>query len=385
MPPQTKKPARAVPTSLSALRTNMTKTYGEGRVSARARVEPYQVIPTGSMSLDLALRVGGWALGRIHEVVGPEGVGKTTLCINSAAGAQKRYQDKAVGYIDMEQTFDWDWAERNGLDTSDERFLHVYPDHAEDVSDQVKAMIETGLFSLIIVDSIGGMESKQAFEKQAEEHVMGRNAQVITRMVKRLASEARKHQVAVLLVNQYRANLANPQGMDQSAGPKALKYATTTKVEMRRTSTDALKYDFKDGEGLVVVGVENKARVTRNKIAAANKSGTFWIINQDTPEWGPVGIDQAAEAYAIGTYTEVIDAQPGGYHWMPWTTDKKERIHGKAAVMAFLRANPERAEEVRQAAVAKMSQDVIPQHLVDFDEAEPGEKVDVTTGEVVEA
>lgn len=383
--PTTQKKPRAIPSSLGALRDNMTKRYGDGQVTKRSRVEPYEVIPTGSMSLDLALRVGGWVRGRIHEVPGPEGVGKTTLCINSARNAQKKYPDLAVGFIDMEQTFDWDWAEKQGLDTSDERFLHVYPENSEDVSDQVKAMMETGLFSMVIVDSIGGMESKQAFDKDAEEHVMGRNAQIITRMVKRLASEARKHKVAVLLVNQYRANLANPQGGDQSAGPKALKYATTTKVDLRRTGTEPLKYDFKDGEGPVVVGVEVKARVSRNKVAAANKSGTFWIINQETPTWGPVGIDQAAEAYAIGIFTEVIEVQPAGYHWMPWTTDKKERLHGKAKVMEFLRANPDKAEVVRLAAVEKMSHEVLPQEMIDF-AAEDGDfKVDAATGEMVSA
>lgn len=380
MPPAQKKKPRVVPSSLAALRTNMVKTYGDGQVTRRDTVRPYEVIPTGSMSLDLALRVGGWALGRIHEIVGPEGVGKTTLVINSAAQAQQKYSDRAVGYIDMEQTFDWDWAEAQGLDTDDDRFLHVYPDNSEDVSDQAKAMIETGLFSLIIIDSIGGMESKQAFDKEAGDVVMGRNAQVITRMVKRLAAEARKHQVAVIVINQYRANISNPMGMDISAGPKALKYATTTKVELRRSGEDALKYDFKDDEGPVVVGVPIKAKVTRNKIAAAYKSGTFWIINQETPEWGAIGIDQAVEAYTIGVFTGVIEPQGGGYHWMPWTTDKKERIHGKPATLAFLRANPDKAAEVRDAAVAKMAEDVIPEHLVDFDD---DSQVDTRTGEVV--
>ena len=382
MPPKTKKAPRVVPGSMAALREKMTKTYGEGKVTRRDRVEPYVVIPTGSMSLDLALRVGGWALGRIHEIVGPEGVGKTTLVLNSAAQAQKKFPDRAVGYIDMEQTFDWDWAEAQGLDTSDERFLHVFPDNSEDVSDQVKQMMETGLFSMVIVDSIGGMESKQAFEKEADEAVVGRNAQIITRMVKRLATEARKHQVAVVVINQYRAVIGSAGLPDQSAGPKALKYSTTTKVELRRSGGEPLKYDFKDGEGPVVVGVEVKGRVTRNKVAAANKSGTFWIINQDTPDWGPVGIDQAAEAYAIGIFTEVVEAQPGGWHWMPWTTDKKDRLRSKDAVMAFLRANPDKVAEVRDAAVAKMAEDVIPQNLVDFDD---DTMVDTETGEMVTA
>lgn len=385
MPPKTKKPA-AVPNSLGALRTKMTARYGDGRVTRRETVEPYEVIPTGSMSLDLALRVGGWVRGRIHEIVGPEGVGKTTLMINSMVQSQRKYPDLAVGIIDMEQTFDFEWAERQGLDTSDERFLHVYPDNSEDVSDQLKEMMETGLFSMVVVDSIGGMESKVAFDKEAEERVMGNNAQVITRMVKRLAVLARAQKVAVLLVNQYRANLSNPQGMDQSAGPKALKYSTTTKVEMRQAGgSDPLKYDFKDGEGPVIVGVEIAAKVSRNKVAAARKTGKFWIINQDTPDWGPVGIDQAQEAYAIGEFTEVMVQEPGNRFRFPWTEGDRDRIHGKTAVLAFLRANPDKAEALRSAAVAKMAADVIPQTMIDFDSEGLEIRVDPTTGEAVPA
>lgn len=385
MPPKAKAKPAAVPSSMAALREKMTKKYGDGKVTKRETVEPYEVIPTGSISLDLALRVGGWVIGRMHEVVGPEGVGKTTLCINTMVKCQEKYPDGLIGFVDMEQTWDWEWAERQGLNTSSDKFLHVYPDNSEDVSDQIKEMIETGLFKLIVVDSIGGMESKQAFDKEAEEHVMGRNAQIITRMVKRLAMLTRKHKVAVVMVNQYRANLANPQGGDQSAGPKAFRYSTTTKVELRRTGTEPLKFDFKDGEGPVVVGVEIKGRVSRNKVAAGNKSGTFWIVNQDTPDWGPVGIDAAQEAYAIGLFTEVIDPQAGGYHWMPWTTDKKQRIHGKAAVLEFLRANPDKADEVRDAAVAKMAEDVIPQTMIAFDADGQEFAVDATTGEMVSA
>lgn len=370
------KSTAAPPKSLDALREKMTKKYGDGRVTRRENVVKYEVTSTGSLSLDLALRVGGWVEGRIHEIVGQEGVGKTTLAINSMREAQVKHPDLACGYIDMEQTFDWDWAEANGLDTTDLRFFHVYPDNSEDVSDQIKEMVETGLFKMIIVDSIGGMESKQAFSKEAEEHVMGRNAQVITRMAKRLAVLARTHKCTIILVNQYRANLSSPQGMDQSAGPKALKYATTTKVEMRRTGEPTLKVKFPDDDEPQVVGKQVAARVSRNKVAAEGKKGTFWIINQSSVEYGPIGIDVAEEALAVGKFTGVVEAQPGGYYWMPWTTDAKERIRGEASVLAYLREHREQALQVRDEAVAKMSADVTEEVEVKFDP---------TSGEVISA
>lgn len=379
MPAKTAAPAKG----LAKLRDQMGKKYGEERISVRSRVAPYEVISTGSTSLDFALRTGGWVVGRIHEIVGVEGAGKTTLAINGMARAQKQYPDKAVGYIDMESTFDWDWAEANGLNTSDEFFLHVYPDDSEDVSDQIKEMMETGLFSMIVVDSIGGMESKKAFDKDAEEHVMGRNAQVITRMAKRLATMARKYQTAVLLINQYRADLGNPRGGNMSAGPKALKYATTTKVEMARTAEPPLKVKFPDDETPQVVGKQVRARVTRNKVGPEGRTGLFWIINQNTEEFGPIGIDQADDALATGLFSGVIAQDPGGLYWMPWTEDKKDRVKGRASVLALLRDQPDLADQVRKAAISKVSHEVKPERAVDFGPDGEQLEVDPATGEVL--
>jgi recombination protein RecA len=374
-PPKAKAAPKAPPKSLAALRENMVKKYGTGQVVRREDVLAYEVIPTGSLSLDLATRVGGWVRGRIHEIIGQEGNGKTTLVINSMAQAQIKYPNLAVGFIDMEQTFDWDWAEANGLITTPDRFVYAFPNDSEDVSDQVKEMVETGLFSMVAVDSIGGMESKQAFDKEAQETVVGRNAQIITRMVKRLAMLARREQVAILLVNQYRANISNPMGGDQSAGPKALKYATTMKVEMRRTGETPLKVKFPDDDEPQVVGTQYKARVSRNKVAAQGKAGTFWLINNASMEYGPIGIDVADEALTIGIFTGAIGVEGGGYYTMPWTSGKKDRIHGRPLVLAYLREHRDKAMEVRDASVAKMSADV----KVDVEVA-----FDTVTGEILE-
>lgn len=356
-----KKPAvYKKPSSLAALRADMTKKFGEGRVTRRDSVKPYEVISTGSISLDIATKVGGFVRGRITEVAGVEGVGKTTLTICSMVEAQRKYPDEAVGYIDMEQTFDWGWAESLGLDTSDDRFMHVYPDNAEDVSDQLSQMMRTGLFSEIIVDSIGGMESKQAFNKEAEEQVMGRNAQVITRMVKKCAAVARAENVAVVLINQYRANLANP-GADVSAGPKALKYATSMKIDMRRTGEPPLKVG--SGATEEIVGVQAKAKVSRSKVSAQGRSGEFWILNQPTEQYGPIGIDIADEAFTVGKLTGVIK-QAGAWYTLP----NGERFQGGDAVKAYLREDRDEMLAVRDAAVASVAHEVIDDVETEFEE-----------------
>ena len=375
MPPKSKVPSAArvakdaIPTSIEGLRTQMVQRYGSGRIARREEVKAYSVISTGSVNLDAATRVGGWVRGRTHEIVGPEGVGKTTLAINGMVEAQKAEPKLAVGYIDMEQTFDYDWAEAQGLDTSDARFVHAFPDDSEDVSDQLRMMCRTDLFSMIIVDSIGGMESKQALSKEAEEVTMGRNAQVITRMVKNVAVLARKHQVAIIFINQLRANLSG-MGQDISAGPKALKYATTMKVDMRRSSDDNATVSIKvPGEkNDIVIGVKVKVRVVRNKVAAPGYSGEFWIFNHDTDEYGPVGIDRADEALSLGLLNDIVKVA-GSFYTLP---GEKKSIQGRAAVLARLRGELDLIDTIRTIALAKVN-DVIPSTEVVFDEATPEE------------
>lgn len=359
MPPVKKKAESkfaAKPSSLASFRDDLEKKYGTA-VMRRERVVKYGVISTGSLTLDLAHRTGGWVEGRMHEIVGPEGVGKTTLVISSMVSAQQKYPDRAVGYIDMEQTFDYDWAESLGLDTTDERFLHVFPDDSEDVSDLLRRMTNTGLFPMIVVDSIGGMESKVAFEKDAEGRVMGDNAQIITRMVKHCAVLCRKNNVTALLVNQLRANLSNPMAGDQSAGPKALRYSTTTKVLMSQTGDERIKAILPGDDDPVEIGRKIRGRVVRSKVAVQGKAGEFYLFNADTPEYGPVGIDKADEAVNIGLYTEVIE-QRGAWYFFTDSNGKEIKVNGRAKLLDHLRSCPADLEVIRTAAVGSLSHEV---------------------------
>lgn len=367
MPPKakapTKKTSTVIPTSMVALREQLTARYGDGRVRRREDIKPYSVISTGSITLDYATRVGGFVRGRTHEIVGPEGVGKTTLLICSMIEAQRAYPDLAVGYIDMEQTFDYEWAERLGLDTSDARWVHIFPDDSEDVSDQLRMMCRTDLFSMVSVDSIGGMESKQALSKEAEEVTMGRNAQVITRMVKQVAVMARQHEVAIVFVNQLRANLSG-MGADISAGPKALRYNTTMKIDMKRTGETPITVK-QEGED-ISIGVQVRARVVRNKVAPPGYSGEFWIFNQDTDEYGGVGIDQGDEAVSLGVRVGVIVQGGGGNYTLP----DGRKIRGKDNVLATLREEPDALEQVRSEALKRASGEVLPETEVTFVDGE---------------
>jgi recombination protein RecA len=348
-------------TGLASFRDKLTSAYGEGRVTRQEKAKPYEVVSTGSLSLDYALRVGGWVRGRMHEIVGPPGVGKSTLVLNSMAQHQLKYPKLAVAYIDMEQTFDRNWAVANGLDVSDDRFLHVFPDNAEQVSDLLRAICREAPISCVVVDSIGGMESKSALEKDAEDSVVGRSAQVITRMVKHVATLTRESGATCLLVNQYRANL-NYGASDISAGPRALAYATTTKVALRRTGTrpKVVKVNGEDEE----ISREIRAKVERNKVAAQGRVGTFWITNQIAKGFPELGIDKIDEAWTIGLQTGVI-RQSGAFYTLPGA-DKA--IQGGDKAKEALRADLVMVAKLREQALALVAGEVVPETSVTVEE-----------------
>lgn len=366
---------------LSQLRAQLTKTYGD-RVTRRDTMVRPTFISTGSLTLDYALG-GGFALKRTHEIVGPEGMGKTSLANLTMANAQRQFRDRAVGIIDMEQAYDFEWATKLGVDISEERFFHLYPNDSEDVSDQISMLLRSGEVSLVVVDSIGGMESRAAFEKKAEESAMGKNAQVISRMVKRVAGLCREYDAAVIFINQYRANIGSPRGGEKPAGPSALKYNTTTQIKMSRTSEPTKKVSITDAVSKAPAELEVsrqlRVKVARNKLVPQGRVADFWFRNVATDKFGPVGIDRADEAITLGIATGAIKRlSTVSYEFPDGSTVKG----GRPGVEAAIAERPELVELVRARALDAISSDVKADHEVTYDDAPDG--VDPTTGEILE-
>jgi recombination protein RecA len=339
--------------SMSKFREQLDKRYGD-RLTAPPAQAQYEIISTGSLTLDLALRTGGWVRGRTHEIVGPPQVCKTTLSILTAAEHQKATK-KAVGWIDMEQSFDFAWARTLGLDTSEKMFTHIYPDDSEDVSDLNKILAQSELYGLLVIDSIGGMESRKAFEKDADESTMGRNAQVITRMVKQAAALARQHNITMIYVNQLRANLSYA-GQDLPSGPRALQYNTTTSIRLSRKGGpigDTTR-KLKEGDVEDEVGRQFVAKVTRNRVAPAGRSAEFWLFNQPTQEYGPVGIDKVDEAVTVGVRTGVIK-QSGAFYTLP---GQSKSVQGRTKLVAEMKNHPEVVARIRTDALKLTAHEV---------------------------
>lgn len=335
---------------LRAFAAKQQKDYGPEQVALTN--PPINVTPTGSPALDWALRYGGWIVGQVYEIVGVKDAGKSTLMLTGAAIHQKLYEDRGVAYVDVENTFDSDWAAELGVDCSrkarkDGRWMHYYPPDSETASDMARDACKSGVISLVIVDSVGGMESKKALDRDAEKDIVGKNAQVISRMSKHLSSLARLNKCTILLVNQYRANVSNPMGSDVSAGPKVMQHATTAKIEMSQIFAEGSQRTAKFFGKDEVVSRMSRARVTRLKRGGAPSRVAEMFINiQETEEYGPVGFDTADELLALGTRLPgVIEQTPGGYYTMP----KGEKFHGKPAILKHLRENQAARDEVRAA------------------------------------
>lgn len=339
--------------ALETFREGLVRTYGDRVVAPHEEITSYDAGSTGSLTVDWALRGpvmsnGGWVLGRIHELVGPPDSSKTTLMINTMASFQRLYRAKAVGYVDMEGTFDDYWATLNGLDLT--LVDHVYADHAEDASDQARDMCDSGLFSLIVVDSVGGMESKAALEKDAADPLPGRNAQIVTRMCKRLAAGTRKTGTTVVLVNQLRAQIGS-MGGDVSAGPKAMQHATTTRITMARAGGEGTSVSILMPESGLnePVSQKFKARVARSKVGPTGRIAEFWVNNRATDQLGPAGINVLDEYVSLGLRLGVIQQGGGGMYTVPVLG----AVKGRPAVMEALRGSAEAREAVRAGVMEK--------------------------------
>ena len=361
--PKTTGPSAA---ALKKFEDRFTKTFGEGTLTRSAETNPYEVISTGSLTLDYRLSVGGIVEGRVNEWWGPDGVGKTTMCIIGMAEAQRKHPDKMVGFIDMEQKFDRAWAAAHDVDL--ERLYLYTPESSEDVADAAKQMVMSGLFSDLVVDSIGAMIPEAEKDKDADEAVVGKQANIVTRMVKMLAVEGRKSGTAVNLINQIRANLS--YGADTTTGGGfALKHATTMKFKLKRTSTRP--YTVKIGNEDRVVGHEIAIDIQRNGVGPAYRTAIINLIHTSSEKYGPLGIDQADEAATVGIDLNVIK-RAGAWYTLPGG----HRVNGAPAVVDALREDPKLREGVRKAVLAIAAGDIIEEEIAPEDIVEQPEETD---------
>lgn len=326
------------------------KTFGDA--GTLIKTVKYDVISTGSIELDAAMGVGGYVRGRITEMWGPESTGKSTMLMIAIANAQKQYPDEVVGLIDMEQTYDPTWAIAHGVDPN--KLYVVQPNDAEDVADMLKTMVQSAIFSLVAVDSVGGMVSRTEKEKDAEEATVGIIAKIVTRMVRIAAPEARRHNVAVIIVNQVRGNIsANGRGPAITrSGGFALGHSTTHRLKFSLTGDTPVTIG--SGENANYVGREIAILVEKNKVAPPKKNAKVVLYNQETDKYGSIGIDRVTEAFKVASRRGII-ARSGSWYTLP----DESRHQGSDPAIKHLREHPELVEQLRSLVLAQVADSVV--------------------------
>jgi recombination protein RecA len=314
-----------------------------------SEITAYQVIPTGSMTLDAALGVGGYTTGRVHELWGPEHAGKTTLAKLAAAAAQRVQPDKMVAWVDMEQTFDPAWATALGVNIG--RLWRPPVRTAEDVADMLKEFASSGLCSLLVLDSVGSMIGRVEYEKQADEDTVAIVARIVTRMVRQVAPIVAANGTTVIVINQVRSNVGGYGAAQTTSGGWALKHITTTRLKVARGGSDPLTIPVEGKR--IPVGHEVSVKVEKNKVAPYGNVASLWIRNRPTDKYGPVGVDQADEAVVMGLRYGVIQ-QAGAYY----TTPDGERVKSRDSLLGHLRSHPGLVEQVRTEVLAKLASSI---------------------------
>lgn len=304
------------------------------------------VVPTGAISLDLAIGAGGFPRGRIIELYGGEGGGKTTVALTVAANVQKLGGN--VGFIDAEHGLNRQLAENIGIDPS--RFVVNQPESGEEAIDMVERMIRSGAFDMVIVDSVAAMTPKAEIDGEVDQQFMGLHARLMSRFMRRVASLVNENGVMLVLINQVRKNIAQYGAPDESTGGKAIKFYSSLRIEVRTSGSKKLTVD---GE---TVGHTVTATIKKNRIGAPHTSGDFDII------YGR-GIDGTGSLLDVAEKIGVL-VRSGAYYTEVATGErisevdgdgKSRAVVGKEAVKALFRRDDDLRIRIEEAVQASLS------------------------------
>ncbi|MGB9641373.1 MAG: recombinase RecA, partial [Anaerolineales bacterium] len=267
LPPSNQDDARQV--ALDKALGDITKRYGEGAIMrlGEAHHMAVDVIPTGSLSLDIALGVGGIPRGRITEIYGPESSGKTTICQHIVAEAQK--MGGVAAYIDMEHALDPNYAARCGVNV--ETLLISQPDTGEQALEIAEALVRSGAVDVVVVDSVAALVPRAEIEGDMGDATMGMQARLMSQALRKLSGAIKQTNTAVIFTNQLRQKIGVMFGNPETtSGGMALKFYSSVRLDVRRIQSIKL--------GNEIIGNRTKVRVVKNKVAAPFRSAEFDIM-----------------------------------------------------------------------------------------------------------
>ena len=336
----------------------MQKKYGEGAVVRMdsAKVEKIEAIPTGSLLLDYCIGIGGIPRGRITEVFGWESAGKTTVCLQTVANAQKMGMN--VAYIDVENALDIFYAQTLGVDINS--LFISQPDSAEEALDIVENYVRSGDFGLIIVDSIAALVPRAENEGEMGDSHMGLQARLMSQAMRKLQGQVRATNTTLMFTNQLRMKIGVMYGNPEvTSGGNAMKFAASVRIKLTRAN-------IKKGDE--IVGSTIKARIEKNKVAVPFRVCEMEIIFNE-------GINKMAELVDLGVQFGFITKRGAFY-----SIDETRLGQGRDAAKTFLKENEEVAEKLEAQIRGHMAKT---QTGLVLDSGDGEIEVDEETGEIL--
>ena len=303
------------------------KNFGKGSIMKMGDevIEPVDVIPTGSIALNVALGVGGYPRGRIIEVFGPESSGKTTLAIHAIAEAQK--QGGIAAFIDAEHAFDRFYAAKLGVDIS--QLLISQPDNGEEALEIAEQLIRSSAIDVLVIDSVAALTPKKEIEGVMGDNVVGLHARLMSQALRKLTSTISKTHTTCIFINQLREKIGMMFGNPETTtGGNALKFYASVRLDIRRVTS------LKNGDEFI--GNKVRVKVVKNKVAPPFRRAEFEITFGE-------GISRVGEI--VDTATDLNIMKKSG-SW--WSYEGNKVAQGRDAVKKVLGDNPELCEELEQ-------------------------------------
>ena len=309
----------------------ITKQFGEGSIMRLGSTTHMKVetISTGSLSVDLALGVGGLPKGRICEIYGPESSGKTTLCLNVIAEAQRR--GGIAAFIDVEHALDPKYARVLGVNVDE--LLVSQPDSGEDALNITEALIRSNAIDVIVIDSVAALVSRAELDGQMGDATVGSQARMMSQAMRRLTAVVSKTGCICLFTNQIREKIGVMFGSPETTpGGRALKFFASIRLDIRRIG------QIKDTAG-VVTGNRTRVKVVKNKVAPPFTSCEFDIMYNE-------GISRMGSIVDLGVEHKILEKKGA------WISYEGELVgQGREAAKAFLSENPEIAERIAKGVI----------------------------------
>ncbi|MEJ5314427.1 MULTISPECIES: recombinase RecA [Anaerolinea] len=326
---------------------DITKRYGEGAIMRMGEAQHMAVeaIPTGSLSLDIALGVGGVPRGRITEIYGPESSGKTTICQHIVAEAQR--MGGVAAYIDMEHALDPAYAARCGVDV--ENLLISQPDTGEQALEIAETLVRSGAVDVVVIDSVAALVPRAEIEGDMGDASMGMQARLMSQALRKLSGAINQTKTTVIFTNQLRQKIGVMFGNPETTtGGMALKFYASVRLDIRRIQSIKL--------GAEIIGNRVRVRVVKNKVAPPFRTAEFDIMYNE-------GISKVGDVLDLATSLEIVTKRGAFFSYGDVRLGQ-----GRENAKEFLRQNPDLLQEIELAVRQRAMSGELPLPLAGGDE-----------------